>query len=1174
MSLANVAVELSVFFQPLARATESGAGLNDFLGRLGYEVSVANSAAALNQLSNLGNLVDAIGTVVDTALTAANGNALDITPAEVEQIISAGRGVYNTLDGIVALVSPFVGHPPTAELPLEIFNQLVDIYLGTRLQPLRAALTALDVRKTRIVLTGDGDGRDVDYTKVSFDFARLGQFISNTGQWADEVYGWNRSFDYYKALNALSLLVESFVGRPQLEHVDPAIYSAFVSNVPMLPPVTAGDPPQPEPVYSVQLPFYFAAFDDADGDVIATTEAGIVALPIGDMAQRNAMGLALAPFIEGETAIDEAINDRLSFRFEAEGNALGGPYISIRPSGITPLFGGSVDASFELVLSYQKPSNEPIIFLGKPDGTRIQADALLISAGGRMDGDFYIAGGVRGLTAVIDPGDDGLLSALIPDPIIVEAGDILAGVRPGRGFYFESGASLSVDVPLNIDLNLLRIMGLGVKLDWSESFAIDTTLEGELTLGPIYAYADGIGIRTTIVDRPGLLGQNDLAFGFIPPTSYALSLDLSPIEGGGLIELGDTEYRGALALKFKSIGFSAFGILNTELPGGQPGFSFVASIFGEFNLPLGYGFFLTGLGGVVGINRTIDTDAMRAVLFEGRFDNLLFPADPIANAATILDDMAAIFPSRADQHVFGPVARIGWGVPTLISIKLGVIIEVGSQVRLLILGGLSCELPTAEAAIVSLKLSFFGEIDFNGGTISFDATLQGSRILTFSLSGDVAVRTGWASGIEHIVSFGGLHPQFPRPANLPELRRISLDFGTNNPRITVSGYTAITLNSLQFGASLQLYAKGPKIWLIGQLAAEGWAYFNALVIFDPFAFSANLGGGIKLLRNGNVVCGLGFDITLSGPNRFHINGRVWVTVFGQDIDFDIKHSWGSSQSLPPVIADPALVLRSALESGSIEAVAAQGGGAVKFVPLDPALSILDPEGGARFNQNRLPLGVRINRIGEGTIPNGATADIELSRGGQLLTTLESIQSDFVRGHYFQTSQAEKLRATAYDRLKSGVVLASADLHCDASRAVAAANSYEIVRIPVVDEPGTAASPGVGSLTMANEMLERVARARRYIDPADARIVDRERVLADIPGFEVVQFTTPDAIESAILNPSVGTPVAPNAVFDSFVEAELALAVEADTRIRVAGDARVGLGAAAVGPVPAYFALAA
>ena len=67
---------------------------------------------------------------------------------------------------------------------------------------------------------------------------------------------------------------------------------------------------------------------------------------------------------------------------------------------------------------------------------------------------------------------------------------------------------------------------------------------------------------------------------------------------------------------------------------------------------------------------------------------------------------------------------------------------------------------------------------------------------------------------------------------------MSINFGTNNPRVSSVGYQAVTLNSLQFGAGGDLYAKGPKIIFVGRLAAEGHAYFDALIYFNPFAFEA------------------------------------------------------------------------------------------------------------------------------------------------------------------------------------------------------------------------------------------------------------------------------------------------------------------------------------------------
>ena len=183
--------------------------------------------------------------------------------------------------------------------------------------------------------------------------------------------------------------------------------------------------------------------------------------------------------------------------------------------------------------------------------------------------------------------------------------------------------------------------------------------------------------------------------------------------------------------------------------------------------------------------------------------------------------------------MFGPIARIAFSQPPLIEGKLGIVLEVGNEFRLLILGALGSHLPSREHALVVSRSRSSARSTSAREPISFDATLQNSRILAWAVSGDMAARTGWAPRIDHVISFGGLHPRYPRPANLPDLRRMSINFGTNNPRVTLWSYQAVTLNSLQFGAGGDLYAKGPKIIFVGRLAAEGHAYFDALIYFNP-----------------------------------------------------------------------------------------------------------------------------------------------------------------------------------------------------------------------------------------------------------------------------------------------------------------------------------------------------
>ena len=61
-------------------------------------------------------------------------------------------------------------------------------------------------------------------------------------------------------------------------------------------------------------------------------------------------------------------------------------------------------------------------------------------------------------------------------------------------------------------------------------------------------------------------------------------------------------------------------------------------------IQLGFGFELTGVGGLVGYHRRADPDALRARLGSGAAGDVLFCDDPVANAPALLGDLDALFP--------------------------------------------------------------------------------------------------------------------------------------------------------------------------------------------------------------------------------------------------------------------------------------------------------------------------------------------------------------------------------------------------------------------------------------------------------------------------------------------------------------------------------------------------
>jgi len=1050
--------EISVFFEPLFSVLESTENndldpLESLLFDLGY---IFDGSKIPQAIAELNGIKAALGALLDaTQSTLNDGFQIE----DIDSVKNLAKASFKDIDNIKDPFSEIIEAGFSGENSLtlaeDLTNYLVTLYLNKKSEFAINILTAIGAyRKTTIPKSGSPRSRGARYNRHTYYWSRIKQLITDTDDWAREVYGWGDDFNVDAALFYISACF-TFSGLQSYERdMTLAQLDAFF---PDRPDNAVGGTSIVAPLFT-----HNPSSNTSNFDPNLNAEVGFAAFPIqGQNAALEDLGLAFSPYGIGAFTGRKELSPNVDVNIEGSLSGVGGTVFAIRPSGVNLLTGientalqGAFGISFDF---HNQDDNEKIIVFGSADGTRLQFDDVTLKFGGAVSSqsnyDVYLAAGLKNLTVVIDPGDDGLLSSVVTSPIEINAGDIALGWRPGRGIYFEGGSNLSFVIPVDLNLGPLNIHGFGLDLEFTSPVTIKITTTADLTIGPLFAYAEGMGISAKITEAPngdGLLGKHDLNFGFVSPTGYAISLDGGAIKGGGMLSVMEDEYRGALALKFSKFGFSAFGILNTTLPDGEDGFSFAASIFADINVPLSFGFFLTGLGGFIGINRTINTQALRDVLYEGRLDNLIFSADPIENAKTILEDMAEIMPAYKGNHLFGPVARIGWGQPVLIDIKLGVIIELGDNVRILILGGLGVALPTKDSAVVELNVTFFGEIDFGAKTISFDATLLNSRILTFAISGDMALRSGWGPRQEHIVSIGGLHPLFPKPSNLPDLRRITIAFGSDNPRITVEAYSALTSNSLQFGARADLYAKGPNLRILGRFEAIGYVYFDALIYFKPFAFDISLGGGLELLRNGNVILNLGFDLRFRGPNTFHIQGKAWATVLKKKIKISINHRFGSAQSVSIETVDPARVLFKALEkSKGFEPYALPGRtSGVVFTKAGETEQVTDPLGGIRLSQTAIPLGKNIHKVGESALQAGANiVDIVVTNGQSVVPT-NPTYSDFVYGHFFRITDAEKLLATAFDSLKSGFEIGGPALIPGNAAPVVEEYSHEYIEIPV------------------------------------------------------------------------------------------------------------------------------
>ena len=192
----------------------------------------------------------------------------------------------------------------------------------------------------------------------------------------------------------------------------------------------------------------------------------------------------------------------------------------------------------------------------------------------------------------------------------------------------------------------------------------------------------------------------------------------------------------------------------------------------------------------------------------GAVNSILFPQDVVANINRIVSDIKTIFPLAEGHFVVAPMGKLGWGTPTLISLEIGVILDIPVP-ALVIIGVLRINIPTEDAPLLRLQVNFAGGIDFDRGLIWFNASLFDSRLVAFTLTGDMALRIGWGSGPMLVISVGGFHPAFREiPDDLRDMRRMTISLlSGDNPRLTVQTYFAVTSNTVQNGARVELYAE-------------------------------------------------------------------------------------------------------------------------------------------------------------------------------------------------------------------------------------------------------------------------------------------------------------------------------------------------------------------------------
>ncbi|MBS4215204.1 DUF6603 domain-containing protein [Neobacillus rhizophilus] len=1022
--LLSLMEELNLVLDPLRQSLESAEKFSQLLEKHGWQT--ASGAFLIEDVRYLFAVTqdfEEVQLLMDQVLTG-----------DANSLVDMAERLFHLLPGIVSkmrtltdlnvqdLAFPFNQSKFWEEFPGELIDDLFVTYLHGYRPILYGPLSLLGIVEKELVNVGMTTGR-INYTKSVIRWDRLQLALTRPAELIEAVYGWGTPvFDAERLLQGLKMFLEVLGYSADLYFPNPALLDEYFDS----------SNAYRSAVKELRLPILGGA--DFSKQLF---EFGFSFLPITPEGNRGAapVGLAVGPAISGTLPTFDF--GELSLSLVGGFSSDQGIRLEVRPGKVkarASAAGTLGDAEAALKVN---PEN-PIVLLGTEESHRVELSDYtlrLLVKGSAADADFAFEIDVNNVELIIDLSDaDGFLSQILGnDPQRFKFGGSLTWSSKS-GLTFGGRAGLIRTLPVNQTIGLVEIQDLLYGIDASEN-SIDLILavSGKFTLGPFAASIAEVGAKLSMVpldddEPPGTFGNLDLRFDFKPPTGIGLKIDASVVAGGGYLyfDHATEQYAGILQLEIKGgISIKAIGLLTTRLPEGSKGFSLLVIIAAEFPpIQLGFGFTLNGLGGLFGANRTMSLDVLRAGIKNRALDSIMFPRNPVENAPKIINDLKSSFPPAQGRFVFGPMAKLSWGTPPVLTAELGILLELPNPVRLVLLGRMKLVLPHEEAAVAKLQMDVVGAIDFDKGDVSIDATLFDSRLAAFVITGDMAMRLNFGASPSFALAAGGFNPRFQPPPGFPKLNRMTISLAdSDNPRLRLEAYMAVTSNTYQVGARLDLYAEEDTF--AGRFSVQAYLGFDALIQFDPFGFTVDIGGAAALKRNGDSLFAVQLEMTLSGPKPIHAHGKAMFDFLGKrEIAFEVKIGDPQpSPALPPVDALASLQTALADQRNWSTRLPGDGRMLVTTRELLPGPEVLvHPLGELSVSQKVVPLGLEITKFGNAKPAGGRQtfAITSMSFGDSVVNQLTAVKDAFAPAMFIEMSDTEKLSRPAFEQLQSGV----------------------------------------------------------------------------------------------------------------------------------------------------------
>lgn len=1015
-----LSTEIARLLLPL-KELNSPAQMRQFLQDLGYQFTGTLGPLDLNLVvTDVESLITKVTELIEAA-------------SEEDKILKAGE----LLTQILQTIETFKGQIPQVKIALSSASNLVPTqlanfqttflvrsldhliytYIQDFVPPVSGVLYLLKILDEAT----DGES-NLSYKKIHW--SKFGTIFSRPVDLFNTGYDWDTDFKHAEFLTRFEFLLTAL-------HIPGGIYpqSTLIQT-------NLGRSAVQNPL-EIRMPIYQKGVWGTDWQEI---DLNLSPIPTDGS---KLSGLFLYPYFTKDLVVNNSLSENWELELIGKTEIGGGLGMELRPNAPisikTSLFSASALDSLDLglkLIARNKSDAEHIVF-GKINSTylsysSVAATVLVQKNSSTNDAGIELQMGT--LRFVLSMGEgDGFLQTILPDGFNQEF-EFGLGYSLQRGFYFNGGNGLNIHINSRIPIGPIELQGLSIGFRPEDSgLQLNLGSNLKLSLGPFQAIVEDIGLSMNVSfpDGGGSLGPVDFGFDFKPPKGIGLSIDASVIKGGGYVnfEPENDRYFGALELAVADkVIISAVALINTRFPDGTPGFSLMLIVSVQFNpgIALGMGFFLNGLGGMIGINRTINTDALRASVKTNAIDNLLFPEDIVANIDSIITGVREIFPAKRGQFIIGLMAKITWGTPTLLSIEFGLAVEFPNPVRIAILGVLKAILPTEDEAILFLKVSFVGIIDFEEEYLSFDASLYGSKLLTFTLEGDMAIRLFWGGEKEFLLSLGGFHPTYTPPAylKLSRMTRLTLNILNGNPRLILTTYFALTSNTVQFGASVDFYFKVSKFKVVGFLG------FDVLFQFSPFRFVAGIEARLSVKCGNKTLMSIGLQFDLQGPTPWVAKGVASFRALLIKVDINFSKTWGDRRedALPAIVVLPTLLEAFNQSRNWLSNLPTNRFllASIKELELEEQELLVHSVGILSINQNVMPLNMLISKFGNHLPLDIKKAAISKIFINDVEQTTTKVTESFAPAEFKTMSDNDKLKAPSYKQEDSGIKLSSTE----------------------------------------------------------------------------------------------------------------------------------------------------